>query len=159
MSTTPNVAWSLKELRAGNVRHLCGQARYSTAPPLGHNDTSDPLALVFACSDLRFAPELLFDANLLVLQNARLTLDDAVVGSIAIALSRYRMGLVVILDHRPCKVFDAGWNHGATRSSQLVPQAHAVHVAMKLRTHFAYTPNLHVAPATVDEASQRVEFL
>lgn len=130
--------------------------------------------MVLACSDLGVSPERVFDlrpGELIVPQNAALTVDDAVAASVALAYELHGVNLLVVLGHARCCVLDSPDKHprGLMRDEVRATlrcatqgetgKVHATRVASQLRQRFAQLPELHVAAAYMDESSGRVEFL
>ncbi|MBZ9751541.1 carbonic anhydrase [Deinococcus sp. HMF7604] len=104
--TDPDAA--LRELTLGNLRFQQGQ--------MTHPDNTlerrtlvaakqQPYAIIFACSDSREAPELIFDeglGDLFVIRTAGHVLDGAALGSLEFGVAELGIPLLVVLGHERC---------------------------------------------------------
>lgn len=92
---------ALDRLREGNARYRSGSGARRAQLATGQH----PYAIVFACSDSRVAPELVFNAalgDLFVIRTAGHVLDDASLGSIEFGVAELAIPTVVVMGHERC---------------------------------------------------------
>lgn len=96
-------------LAAGNARFAAGKASHERQDDPDYRrsqrDGAEPYACVLTCMDSRVAPELLFDAglgDLVTVRTAGGSVDDVVVGSVELAVTRLDVRLVLVLGHSDC---------------------------------------------------------
>ncbi len=99
---------------------LAGNQRFSAGRPLHPRRTlqtlaavageQHPFAVILGCSDSRVSPEIIFDqglGDLYVSRTAGPVVDDAVLGSIELAVANLGIPLIVVLGHEHCAAVEA----------------------------------------------------
>jgi carbonic anhydrase len=108
---TPNDA--LQHLIDGNRRYAAGRplhAHHSAAERRQVAERQHPFAVVLGCADSRVPVEVVFDqglGDLFVVRSAGQVLDDAIVGSIELAVREFGVPLVLVLGHERCGAVQA----------------------------------------------------
>ena len=103
----------LQHLLAGNQRFSAGRPSHPrrTLQTLAEvAGEQHPFAVVLGCSDSRVPPEIIFDQGLGDLCVARIAgpvVDDAVLGSIELAVVNLGIRLIVVLGHEHCAAVEA----------------------------------------------------
>lgn len=143
-------------LKNGNKRFLKGSLR---ADGQSKKDirrlakSEKPHAIVFASSDSRIPPEIIFDEKLgeiYVIRNLGLTVDSSVLNSLDYAIGELGTRLVLVLDRTyPGKGID--FTHADETMQKLVDQSTVLKSALEAK-------NVLVLPAIYNIATGKVEF-
>src|SRR5690625_3361392 len=105
-SLTPQQAW--EQLQAGNQRFVEGTVDHPHQDAgwrASLENSQNPHAVIFGCSDSRLAAEIIFDVGLgdvFVIRTAGQVIDDAVLGSLQFAIEEIDVPLIIILGHDNC---------------------------------------------------------
>jgi carbonic anhydrase len=108
---TPALAW--RRLREGNERFVAGESSHPNQDASRRSslvENQHPFAVIFGCSDLRLAAEIIFDLGLgdaFVVRTAGQVIDDAVLGSLEYSIGVLGVPLIVILGHDSCGAVSA----------------------------------------------------
>ncbi len=109
----PSPSAALHMLREGNQRyaeHHAKHPRQGSRARLKVAQGQHPFAIVLGCADSRVVPEIIFDqglGDLFVVRVAGHLVDEFIVGSIEFAVTRFGVGLVVVLGHERCGAVQA----------------------------------------------------
>ncbi len=128
MSTTLK-PWenALRRLKEGNQRFVEERLRHpneGSERRLQIAQAQHPFATIFACSDSREAPEIIFDrglGDLFVVRTAGHALDRAALGSIEFSIEYLHVPLVVVMGHERCGAVKATLE--ALQNHQRAPNA------------------------------------
>jgi len=105
-SLTPQQAW--EQLQAGNQRFVEGTVDHPHQDAgwrASLENSQNPHAVIFGCSDSRLAAEIIFDVGLgdvFVIRTAGQVIDDAVLGSLQFAIEEIDVPLIIVLGHDNC---------------------------------------------------------
>lgn len=181
MPNPPNAHAVLERLQKGNERYVSRGARGDPQTRSASVDGSS-IAAVLVCSDLRAAPEDIFDVPvgaLHVLQTAAFVADESEAAGVELARLTDGVGFAIVLGHTPCGVLDACLAVPADRFGGIskavhdsrdkigpparepsgLGRAHAGRMAERLRALLKETPDVVVAAAHYDEDTGEVSFL
>lgn len=143
-------------LKNGNKRFLKGSLRadgQSKKDIRRLQKSEKPHAVVFASSDSRIPPEIIFDEKLgeiYVIRNLGLTVDTSVLNSLDYAIGELGTRLVVVLDRTyPGKEID--FTHAGETMQKLVDQSVVLKAALEAK-------NIQVIPAIYNLNTGKVEF-
>lgn len=147
---------ALRWLKNGNKRFLKGSLRadgQSKKDIRRLQKSEKPHAVVFASSDSRIPPEIIFDEKLgevYVIRNLGLTVDTSVLNSLDYAIGELGTRLVLVLDRTyPGKGID--FTHADETMQKLVDQSAVLKSALEAK-------NVKVVPAIYNINTGKVEF-
>lgn len=98
----------LRRLKEGNQRFVEERLRHPNKGSERRHQLAyeqHPFATIFACSDSRESPEIIFDrglGDLFVVRTAGHALDRAALGSIEFSIEYLKVPLVVVMGHERC---------------------------------------------------------
>lgn len=147
---------ALKWLKNGNKRFTSGSLRadgQSKKDIRRLSKSEKPHAIVFASSDSRVSPEIIFDEKLgeiYVIRNLGLTVDNSVLNSLDYAVGQLGSRLIVVLDRTyPGKGID--FTHADETMQKLVDQSTVLKAALDAK-------NVKVIAAVYNINTGKVEF-
>lgn len=143
-------------LKNGNKRFLKGALRadgQSKKDILRLASSEAPHAVVFASSDSRIPPEIIFDEKLgeiFVIRNLGLTVDTSVLNSIDYAVGGLGVKLIIVLDRTyPGK--DTDFSHADATAQKLVDSSSVLRAGMDSKT-------VKIVPSVYDLETGKVAF-
>jgi len=120
--TGPSAAAALRELKAGNERHVAKQYQHPNQTAARQRELAadqHPRAIILSCADSRVAPEIILDQGLGDLFDVRVAGNvaaDPEIASIEYAAAHLHTPLLVVMGHQKCGAVTAAAGNGEAES-------------------------------------------